>query len=199
MINDNTDDDFDTGGSEQSLNQDTKYFYFFNDQFLWVNDWHLEKTTNFADRGVAFYHPSVPTNGTISRSDHPFIWHMNAFVLREGTNDSNQNDLWSPASNQLGRAPEVSGEVKGFIEANNRDYRDREIISPVFVSKEGGTTSWHFDNFITDVRVTGNNTVFPPDEENFPVRTVNGNDFFLAGGQSVGGSEYALQLTGNVT
>lgn len=197
MINDDKQGNFDEDNDVQNLKQDTKYFFFLTDDFLWVNDWHLEKTTNFSDRGVGFYHPSVPGNGTISRSDHPFIWHMNPLVLREGTFNSNQNDLWSPASNQLGRDPDVSGEIRTFIDANSRDHQGREILSPVFVSKEQ-STAWHFDSFIPEMRQTGNGTVFPNSDDNFPTRTVNGDEFMLAGGQSTGGSEYALKLTGNV-
>lgn len=196
----NRDESTDDGeyDNDKGLNQDTKFFYYLTSDYIWVNAYSLEGTNNFGNRGGAFYHPSPPQNGTISRNDHPFIWQMNCLSARN--TNGNQKDLWSPAAldTAAGFGLRQNGQINSFIFPDSVDYQDRNIASPCFVVRNGnGGNAWHFDNFIPEMRVTSNN-VFASENNDFPVRTIGGDEWFLAGGQAWGSNAYALKLTGNV-
>lgn len=184
--------------NNQGLQQDTKFFYYLTSDYIWINAYSLEGTNNFGSRGGAFYHPSPPANGTISREDHPFIWQMSC--LSAYSTDGNQKHLWTSAALDTGAGFGIqqNGRINSFIFPDSVDYQDRNIASPCFVVRNGNNrNAWHFDEFIPEMRVTSNN-VFASEDNDFPVRTIGGEEWFLAGGQAWGDNDYALKLTGNV-
>jgi len=182
--------------NDQGANQDFKWYYYLTADYIWMGFYGIDRTNNFgAGRGGAFWHPSPPANGTISRQDHPFIWHANFGSMFNSW--GGQQDLVSPATG--GRDLTTNGRFDHFIAAKSRDFQDRAIISPVFATRGGSTgDTWHFDNFVPELRVSGRSTAIDTEDQNFPTVNISGDRWMLAGGQRTGDAHYFLKLTGNV-
>jgi len=164
-----------------NLDQDLKFFYVLNDEYIWMNTYHIERTDNFASNGAYIYHPSEPTNGSVKRDHEPFIWYF-----RGGSVYSPNRTLYRPASDTFGR--ETGGIFEPFMIAGAQDYQDRHIFTEMWAKKSrNNDPSWFFDKFVPDARMVGKNA-FPDADaaHNFPTTTLDGTKYFVAGGHDSG-------------
>lgn len=174
------------------LQQDYKFFYAIQDEFIWMNVYLPQKTGDFGLRGFMAHVPSAPSNGTVGRKDVPFIWLLPGFE-----NLSRYNDAFSirrPASDTSLR--QNHGSLRTFAYNQTTDTQNRYIFTPMWVKKDVDSgNAWHMDSTIPKVRLVGGKTgILNVNDNNYPTRTVNGNEYFLAGGQDDGDEYFFIEV-----
>lgn len=180
--------DNDALSTDQGLEQDTKFFYSLDDEFIWFNSYYVERTRGFAGMGAYVYHPSPPANGTISRKDEPHIWYV-----RAGSAYFTNNRIYRPQSRNQGR--QSKGFTRPFIQAGAEDFQNRHIYSEVWAANEGNANrNFYFDKFVPGARIVGRNA-FPDTDESQDFRniTLNGTTYGVVGGLN-GDPKFLVQI-----
>lgn len=157
-------------------NQDFKFYYVLDDEFLWINAYAPNKSSGYVYRGGCFYHPTPPSNGTVSRSDVPHIFQLEDLAVH-GT----ESGVYVPNSRRMG--VNNLARISSFTNPGATDTQGRNIYSQCWLSNGGESPNFYFDSFIPHLRVV-DNQVYPniDDDYEWPTVALTGTDYFIAGG-----------------
>lgn len=185
-LNDDLSSGYDKANDGASLQQDFKFFYVIDNNFLWMNAYAPNKTDDFIYGGAAFYYPDPPSNGTVNREDSAFIFFLEDFYVH-----SADSGVWKP--NDEKSAVRKFAYTKAFLTPAATDYQDRNIYSEAWVvSNSYGQPSFFFDSFIPHTRFV-NNGVYEFFGYDFPTFDLNGDGYFIAGGHDNSDTLVALR------
>jgi len=173
-LNDNGSSNYSKTGSPTS--QDFKFYYVLDDELLWVNAYAPNKDSEYIYRGGCFYHPTPPSNGTISRNDVPHI-----FLLEDMSVHNTQSGAYVPNSEKAGTRNLAN--INSFTTPGATDTQNRNIYSQCWLSNGNESPNFYFDSFIPHVRVV-DNQVYPNIDGDYewPTVALTGTDYFIAGG-----------------
>ena len=156
--------------------QDYKFYYVLDDEFLWVNAYAPEKSSGYVYRGGCFYHPTPPSNGTVSRRDVPHIFLLDGLAVH-----NTESGAYVPSSQKSGVINLAN--TNYFTAPGATDTQDRNIYSQCWVYNGYYSPNFYFDSFIPHIRVVDKD-VYPniDDDYEWPTVSLTGTDYFIAGG-----------------
>jgi len=147
-----------------------------DDELLWVNAYAPNKDSGYVYRGGSFYHPTPPSNGTVSRSDIPHI-----FLLEDMAVHNTESGAYIPSSQKSGVTNLAN--IKYFTAPGATDTQGRNVYSQCWLSNGGDSPNFYFDSFIPHIRVV-DKAVYPNVDGDYewPTVSLTGTDYFIAGG-----------------